>query len=273
MDDIRPWRPGPLRNLKNLLVTAAILAVVLPGTVACNSGNPHAAHSMPARTSSPAPRSTTAHPHCELQVVKTGFSVQYGEGNAPKDKRDGNINYGIVVKNPCKNAALDSQLDVLAVSDAYSATEESPDHIIIGSPRRLPELLPGHTVNVCGGFDNGGDFDATKIAKIHVRVGTPQWKAGQPSQQVVRAEHVVLGSRNADGYVPITFQLRMTGELKYSWMAIITLNKSERIVSGENREIYDGGGSPGGTIHTSVWMPAGMHGLHSEISFVTDSYV
>ncbi len=274
MENIRPLQSGPLRNLKNLLIAIAILAVMLPGTVACDSGKPHAAHSTPARTSSPAPKPTTKHPHCELQVVKTGFSIQYGEGNAPKRKRDGNVFYGALVRNPCKDTALSSDVGVVAVNGAYRSSDDDPADVLTGSTRRIPELLPGRTVGLCGILGNDSDYDATKVAKIRLRVGTARWNTRSSSKpQTVRAEHVVLGSRDAKGRVPITFQLDMSGELKYSWMSIITLDGADRIVAGENREIDDGGGAPGGTVHTSVWTPPRTKGLHVEIFFVTDSYM
>jgi hypothetical protein len=272
----RTGRPRPIGHRPWVLALSVVVVAAVVGVLAVlhNSGKPGAAPGSPrpTATSGGSPSSVS---HCELQVTNDGFSVRYGEDNAPKRKGDGDIFYGVVVKNPCDRAAVKVQLYINGVVSSYRSSSVDPHGVIIGDPRNIPELLPNHSIGLSGTFSNGGDYDATKVAKLNVRIFSHQWESSRstPAQQTVRAEHVTIGARNSEGYVPITFKLGMTSELTYGWMSIITLDSQGQVVSGENRSIDTGSGIPGSSVKTSVWVPPDTVDPHPEIFFVTDSYL
>lgn len=257
-----------------VVVTAAVFALVAVM---------HRARPQPPATedpTTPAGASATP-PRCDLRVVESGFSNQYGLVTGRQVPADaGQINWGLIIENPCPQAAVNIQMSVEAVDASGSAARGS-----VAMPRKIPAVMPGQRMGVVGAIPNdrrnGGSvaaYDATtvtgiKVTSLHAGWTTPAEVAQPPT---FTARNIALGARSAESDVPITYTLEVDPPRDFGdeWMAIVVRDAAGKIVSGQARTVNIESGVPpsGQVVHTSAWVPATAPNPHVDIYFVRGGF-
>jgi hypothetical protein len=247
---------------------AVVLAVVFGGGSGDRAAGPPSSSARPSPSPSPS--------GCGLRVTDSGFTDRYGAPTGVPAGQ-GQIEYAVVVENPCPRAAVDVQLLTEGVDGAGQPVryDGSPGGGI-GDPRSLPAIPPGGRLGVTGAINNGAGtgvatdhYDATAVAAVRATVRHVAWQpaaAATPAPDM-SALGTTVGARGADGYAPVRFTLRVGRGLPGSWMSIILRDARGRIVAGEERSLT-GGAADGQVVDTKVWVPVGATGLHAEIYFL-----
>jgi hypothetical protein len=272
-DRVRPaWAEGRGR----WAALAAVVGLSLAGS--CTRG----AQVQP----SPSARSSATAAGCQLRVAESGFTnrhgLVYGRQVAPAQ---GEIQYGVIVENPCQQAAVDVQL-VAQATDASGTPLPYDDGVgSAAEPRKLSVLLPGQRIGVAGELNNGraaggtaGSYDPTKVAAINVSFRHVGWQpvTAVPQQVTATSLDVVVGARGADGYAPVTFTLKLTPPRVPSdeWGCVIVRDAAGKIVSGDVRRLTlpPSPAAAGDIVHTRVWVPPSSSGLRAEIYSVPGGF-
>jgi hypothetical protein len=257
----------------------AVATVVVVLVLARGSGAGLGASVRPTAASSlPASSSATA-PECQLRVLESGFTNRYGPLDGGRNTpAQGQIQLGLVLENPCQQAAVDIRL-IAEARDASGKTIPFDDGFSnAGASLSLPVLLPGQRIGMAGQMVNNrasgsaaGSYDATRVAALTVRIDPVRWRAvtEMPEQVSAAASGAVLGARRADGSAPVSFTLRLnplrlTG---IEWACFIVRDAAGRIVSGDlTRMQLPHDPSPSGdTVHSEIWVPSATPGLHVDI--------
>lgn len=252
-----------------LVAAGAVVVLVAGGLTLLGGGgsHPHATRGTPTPSASGPSQAPSG---CELRVVESGF----GRHDPPSS---GDIQFGFIVANPCQQAAVDTRLDMTAVDAAGNELLHDNGRYAVGDITRLRVVLPGQRMALAGLFQNGRGtndpsraFDPAKVAGIRVKVVHSDWQpaADVPRWSTATAEDATLDGRRDDGYVRITFRLRLDppGELGSNWICVVMRDGSGRIVSAQERTIDTR--SPGAVVHTEAWAPPDVAGLHADIFFL-----
>jgi hypothetical protein len=122
-----------------------------------------------------------------------------------------------------------------------------------------------------GGSIPGIAYDASKVARIHLRIGDVIWKpvAEVTPPSIATFTDLVIGARDAGGFVTITFNasVQPPTPLRNAVLGTIVRDAAGRIVSGGLTELSpDSGFTPaGGRGHANSWIPPSVPGVHAEI--------
>lgn len=257
----------------------ALAAVVGLSLGSCTGGGAQVRTSPSAR-----PPATAA--SCQLRVAESGFTnrhgLVYGRQVPPAQ---GEIQYGLIVENPCPQAAVDVRL-VAQAADASGTPLPYDDGVGSAAElRKLSVLLPGQRIGVAGELNNGraaggtaGSYDPTKVAAISVSFRHVGWQpvAAVPQQATATSLNVTVGARGADGYAPVTFTLKLTPPRVPSdeWGCIIVRDAAGKVLSGDVRRLTlpPSPAAAGDVVHTQAWVPPSSSGLRAEIYSVPGGF-
>jgi len=213
---------------------------------------------------------------CRPRVADVGFgsrAVKFnGQQVAPADA---DITLGVIVQNPCPRAAVNVQL--LARATTASGSDVAGALHLRTS---LDAVMPGQRLGVAGSIVNDpnsaatvGHFNATTVAAGRVDVLHWDWQAATDVAQptATTAQDVAVGQRQPDGDVPVSFRLGPDAPAPSGdrWVCVLLRDTTDRIVSGEMREVHIPADLPasGGTLTATARAPGTGAGLHAEIYF------
>jgi hypothetical protein len=260
------------------LAAVVVVVVVLAG----RSGSGPSALGTP----TPSPGAPSSSADCQVRVTESGFSNRYGLVyglQVPPTK--GEIQYGIILINPCPQAATNVQLLVQGVDGTGRLVPYDDGVGGAAEPRTVPVLAPGQRVGVAGELANAraagtaaGGYDPTRVAAIAVIVRHTDWQTASAlaDQVAATATDVVVGPRGGDGYAPVRFTLRLnpprlTGA---AWGCIIVRNATGTVVSGDVQRLSlpVALNPTGDIIQTEAWVPAAATDLRAEVYYVPGGF-
>jgi hypothetical protein len=211
-------------------------------------------------------------------VVETAFVNHYGPlGNLQIAQVDGSIRYAFVVSNPCPQVAVHTDYVVSAVDSSGREVRTVDGSTPIGVHDGVPDLQPGRKVGLSGEVGNGSGsgparehYDPTTVAAVKVTLKNTGWQppASRTPGPAASAENVTAGARDRDGNLPITFTLRTAGDPGNKSMSILVRDSTGKLVTGEQRRFDKVGPASGDTVHTQIWVPAGLTAPRIEVFFV-----
>ena len=268
-------RRGAGRRCGIAVAAAVTMTAVTMTVAACGAAGGNTV--PPDRSTSPDRPSTTG-TACELRVTETGFVDQSGLVDGRQvTAANGSIRFAFVVVNPCSQVALHTGYEATAADRTGRPLRTQDGRAAVGRSGQVPDLLPGERiglsatiVNSRGSALTGDAYDPTQVSAVTVELRDTGWRSaasGLPSV-AASAGNIRLGARGPDGYLPVTYTLHTDGPLRDDWMSIIVRDGTGRIVTGEQRRFDKAGPASGDTVHTAVWIPAGLTDPHIEIFFV-----
>jgi hypothetical protein len=236
---------------------AGLTAIVLTAAIAACTGH----NSEPqARFSEPASPSPTAAP-CHLRVLENGFSAD------PLHE----IEYGIIVENPCHEAAVRNDVVAHAV--------DRSGHTIVGAAPALSVILPGQTLGLAGTMNNGtvaGEkpYNPSAVARLKVEIDHSDWvpvddltKLADEKWPKAVCTDIHIGPRDSQGIAKITFNVKTDPKLATLLdpaAAIILRDRSGKIVAGH----WKPASAEAGPEQTTLWVPPSTDTSRTEIYIV-----
>ena len=180
-------RPRHRAGTAGVRVPALVLvaAVALAG---CDTAHP------PPAASSPSSASSASGPTCSPAVAESGFT-----------DRNGYIWYGLVVTNPCDQAAVNNRIRVVARDASGHALSTDADD----TGANLPVILPGQRLGVAALIHLAHDPGTVASLGVDImshEVAPVTLFAGWPKS--VTAEDVSYGVPDAADATTMTFHLR-----------------------------------------------------------------
>jgi hypothetical protein len=231
------------------LAALVLAAAVAPG--GCGTGHPSGG-----TTSGAAPASSSASgPSCSPAVAESGFT-----------DRNGYLWYGLVVTNPCPQAAVDNQIRVVARDAAGHALSTDADD----TGAHLPVILPGQRLGVAALIHLA--HDPGTVASLGVDITSRELVpasvfAAWP--KTVTAEDVSYGVPDAAGATTMTFHLRTdppNTPLCHPVAQVIVRDRAGRIIYGRAQPVD----AP--TVTVGILLPAGADRPRTDVYVVQGRY-
>ncbi len=226
------------------------------------------------------PRESAAAPACGVQVAESGFTDRYGlVSGRPVPASNGEINFGVVVTNPCPQAAIDTHLTAQPVDAAGAPVRYRDGTGPVAYTLTAPVIPPGRQLGLGGAFANtgqaAGGYDARTVTAIRVTVRQVDWQpaAAVSTPTPVAGQQVRLGARGPDGYTQVTFTLPPDSATQVGgqWVSIIVRDATGKILTGEPRRLpLDS--SATGALQTQVWVPDGVERPRAQVYLVPDGF-
>lgn len=253
-----PWILGAIALVVVVLTAGGVALVV---TRQDDTSPP--ARTLPADSPSPSPKP------CRPKIVDSGFWNNRDPYGKVVPAKDGRIDFGAIVKNPCKQTATHVTLDAYAF-DAHG-------HQLTDGTTAPYAIPPGKMLGIPGIFNNGDpSYDASRVAKIKISVDLNfmAWSQGG-YLQMVSATHVRAGSYNREEQrYPITFRINFkypTDTLNHESICVVLRNAKGSMLSIE-LSVAPGDPQSGEVVHSFTPGPAmGVDPSRTEVYFLQSS--